>query len=100
MIIPPTHKMISFDVTNMYTKIPRDEAIKTICNYLLDDPTLKECTKIPLDTIIKLLQMTLSMAYFVWRGTFYKQTNGLPQGSSTSGPCAQSYTVDSAKFEL
>jgi hypothetical protein len=40
MIIPPTHKMVSFDVTNMYTKIPRDEAIKTICNYLLDDPVL------------------------------------------------------------
>jgi hypothetical protein len=65
MIIPPTHKMVSFDVTNKYTKIPRDEAIKTIRNYLLDDPTLKERTKIPVVTIIKLLQMTLSMAYFV-----------------------------------
>jgi hypothetical protein len=79
MIIPPTHKMVSFVVTNMYTEIPRDEAIETICNYLLDDPTLKERTKIPVDTIIKLLQMSLSMAYFVWRGTFYEQTNGLPQ---------------------
>jgi hypothetical protein len=91
MIIPATHKMVSFDVTNMYTKIPRDEAIETIYNYLLDDPTLKERTKIPVDTITKLLQMTLSIAYFVWRGTFYEQTNGLPQGYSTSVPCAQSY---------
>jgi hypothetical protein len=64
MIIPPTHKMVSFDVTNMYTKIPRDEAIETIHNYLRDDPTLKERTKIPVDTITKLLQMTPSMAYF------------------------------------
>jgi hypothetical protein len=40
-IIPPTHKMVSFNITNMYTKIPRDEAIETIRNYLLDDPTLK-----------------------------------------------------------
>jgi hypothetical protein len=71
MIIPPTHKMVSF--FNMYTKIPRP-----IRNYLLDDPTLKERTKIPVDTIIELLQMTLSMAYFIWRGTFYEQINGLP----------------------
>jgi hypothetical protein len=91
MIIPPTHKKVLFDVTNMYTKIPRDEAIETIRNYFLDDPTLKERTRIPVDTIMQLLQMTLSMAYFVWSGTFYEQTNGLPQGSSTSGPCAQSY---------
>jgi hypothetical protein len=90
MIIPPTHKMVLFDVTNMYTKIPRDEAIETIRNYLLDDPTLEEHTKIPVETIMQILQMTLSMAYFVWRGTFYEQTNGLPQGSSTSGSCAQS----------
>jgi hypothetical protein len=88
MIIPPTHKMVSFDVSNMYTKISKDEAVEAIRTYLLNDPTLKEHTKIPVHTIIELLQMILFLAYFVWRGTFYEQTNGLPMGSSTSGQCA------------
>jgi hypothetical protein len=91
MIIPPTHMMVSFDVTNMYTKIPQNKAVEVICTYLLNDPTLKERTMIPIHTIIELLQMSLSMAYFVWRGTFYEQTKGLPIGSFTSNPCAQAY---------
>jgi hypothetical protein len=59
--------------------------------YLLNDPTLKERTKIPVDTLIQLLQMSLFMAYFIWRDTFYEQTTGLPIGFSTSSPCAQAY---------
>jgi hypothetical protein len=40
MIIPPTHMMVSFDVTNMYTKIPQNKAVEVIRTYLLNDPTL------------------------------------------------------------
>jgi hypothetical protein len=85
------HRMVSFDVTNIYTKIPREEAIRAIRLYLLNDPTLEERTKMPVGTIIELLQMTLSMAYFLWRGTYYEQTTGLPMGASTSGPSANAY---------
>jgi hypothetical protein len=35
--------------------------------------------------------MSTSMAYFVWKDMYYEQTNGLPIGSSTSGPLAQGY---------
>jgi hypothetical protein len=90
MIIPPTHMMVLFDVT-MFTKISKYEAVEAIHTYLLNDPTLEERTNIPVHTIIELLQMSLSMAYFVWRGTFYEQTKGLPIGSSSNGPCAQAY---------
>jgi hypothetical protein len=68
MTIPNTHQMVSFDNTNMYPKIPREEAIQVIKTYLLNDPTLEERTKMPVRTIIDLLQMNLSMAYFIWRG--------------------------------
>lgn len=60
--IPSTHEMVSFDITNMYTKIPRDEAIQIIKTYLLNDPTLEERTKMPVGTIVDLLQMSISMA--------------------------------------
>jgi hypothetical protein len=79
--------MVSFEITNMYTKIPREEAIETVCTFLLNDPTLKERTKMPVYIIIELLQMSSPMANFIC----YEQTNGLPIGSSTSGPLAQGY---------
>jgi hypothetical protein len=91
MIIPSTHKVVSFDITNMYKKIPREEPMETIRTYLLNDPTLKERTKIPVHILIELLQMSTSMAYFVWKDTYYEQKNGLPIGSATSGPLAQGY---------
>jgi hypothetical protein len=75
----------------IYTKIPRQEGIKTIGTYLLNDLTLKERTKLPVYIIIELLQMSTSMAYFIWKDTYYEQTNGLPIGSSTSDPLAQGY---------
>jgi hypothetical protein len=89
--IPSMHRMVSFDITNMYTKIPTDEAIQAIRSYLLNDPPFGERTKMPVDTIIELLQMTLSMAHFLWRGTYHEQTTWLPMGASTSGPSANAY---------
>jgi hypothetical protein len=57
--------MVSFDVTNMYTKIPRDKAIEIIHLYLLSDPILKDRTTVPIGNIIELLKMYATMAYFL-----------------------------------
>ena len=83
--------MVSFDLVNMFTSIPVDEAIDRIRTYLLNDPTLKDRTNMPVDVIVKLLQMSTSMAYFVWKGTHYRQTKGAAMGSSTSSPISNAY---------
>jgi hypothetical protein len=90
-ILPPTDILASFDLTNMFTNIPVDEATEVIRDMLNNDHTLHERTSIPVDTITELLQASMSMAYFVWQGIYYSQVRGCAMGSSTCSPISEAY---------
>ena len=82
--VPPARKMVSFDVSALFTSIPIDFAIQAIRQKLLVDDSWKAVTELDLEKILTLLEFCLSTTYFVYRGTFYKQKFGAPMGSPIS----------------
>ena len=94
VVIPSTHCLISFDLTNMYTNIPSSEAIALAGDRLHADPKLKERTPIRPDDIIRLLKLDIELAYFRYDGEFYSQPRGLGMGKSTSSPLSDIFMED------
>ena len=76
--------MISFDVRNLFTKIPIQEAVEVVNDRLLNDSTLSDRTDLPPSVIVGLLKKCLTTTYFQLEGTFYEQTEGAAMWSPLS----------------
>ncbi|XP_049828734.1 uncharacterized protein LOC126267492 [Schistocerca gregaria] len=82
--IPPTAKLVSFDITSMYTNIPTEETINIIEQQL-------KCKKFPdiqINEISSILRLITEQNYFTFNNNFYSQQEGLPMGSPISGTLA------------
>ena len=77
-------ELISFDVTALFTSVPVDKALVVIRDKLLNDDTLKERTSIPIDYLVKILELCLKCTYFVFRDEYYLQIHGAAMGSPVS----------------
>ena len=64
--------LVSFDVTNLFTQVPIDEAFQVIEERLSADTTLMERTSIPVPQLIELLENCL---FFQFQETFYIHMN-------------------------
>ena len=82
--IPPPKKMVSFDVSALFTSIPVDEAISTTRQHMEKDQSWQNRTKLTIDDVIEMLDICLSTTYFSYKGTFYKQKKGAAMGSPVS----------------
>ena len=82
--VPPGKKMVSFDVTALFTSIPVDFALQAAKRKLSADSSWRRLTELNLDQVLSLLEFCLSTTYFVFQGTFYKQQFGAPMGSPIS----------------
>ena len=73
----------SLDVEALYTSIPIDEAMITVRNKL-DSEQITPC---PLQTedVLALLRSVVSLTYFHFEGSIYRQVSGLPMGCAVSG---------------
>ncbi|OPX53823.1 reverse transcriptase domain-containing protein, partial [Oceanospirillum multiglobuliferum] len=89
--LTPEQKLVSFDVSALFTSIPTKEAIKVIKEKLQQDPTLKERTNLNVDQIVELLMFCLDTTYFSFDEKFYKQTHGAAMGSPVSPIVANIY---------
>ena len=76
----PSFRLVSFDVTNMYTNIPIIEAINTIENNLKSNNSVKE-----IEEIVRLLRVVLTQNVFQFDNKIYTQREGLAMGSPLSG---------------
>ena len=84
-------RMVSFDVTSLFTKVPIQEALEVTAELLQKDTALTERTDLSPETIIKLLKKCLSTTYFRLGDSFYEQTEGAAMGSSLSPIIANIY---------
>lgn len=73
-------RIVSFDITNMYTNIPVDEAITIIEENLLHSNPRTETAE-----IVDLLRTVLHQNSFGFNGKIYQQNEGLAMGSPLSG---------------
>ena len=89
--VPPGRKMVSFDVTALFTSIPVTEAVSVIKDRLNQDTTLKDRCELSVNQIITLLEICLNTTYFIYAGVFYKQKKGAAMGSPVSPIVANLY---------
>ena len=72
------------DVSALFTCVPPDEAVNVVREFLLNDTTLNERTKLSPDQVCSLLELCLNTTYFVYNGRFYRQRHGCAMGSPVS----------------
>ena len=89
--VPPGRKMVSFDVTALFTSIPVTEAVSVIKDRLNQDTTLKDRCELSVNQIITLLEICLNTTYLIYDGVFYKQKKGAAMGSPVSPIVANLY---------
>ena len=83
--VPPSQKLISYDVTALFTSIPVPDAIKAVQLKLSADDTLSERTSLSIEKILELLKFCLDTTYFVYKNQiYYKQKRGAAMGSPVS----------------
>lgn len=73
-------KLVSFDVSNMFSNIPPEECL-TLITDILDKKNVNITIK---NELIELFEIVLNQNYFEFNNKFYKQHSGLPMGSPTS----------------
>nr|VZI24285.1 unnamed protein product [Spirometra erinaceieuropaei] len=79
--------MVSFDVTSLFTSIPKNLAIETI-ELLLQSKYDEHENRFGHVQIIQLLKLCLR-TYFTFNGTIYEQAKATPMGSPISGFIAE-----------
>jgi hypothetical protein len=92
--VPPGHKLISYDVSALFTSIPTPDALRVIRTYLESDTTLCDRSPLSVDQLLGLLEFCLNTTYFVYQGNFYQQTHGAAMGSPVSPLVANIYMED------
>ena len=89
--VPPGRKMVSYDVSALFTSIPVDKALTIIESRLKEDIHLNQRSELTIPQIITLMSFCLNTTYFVFEGNFYKQKHGAATGSSVSPVVANLY---------
>ena len=97
------HKMMSFDVTSQFTKVPLAYTIKLILDRMYgperDCPKLiklrtDRCPKcLDRSDMNKLLDMTTSHTYFSFNNKYYQQHNGVAMGSPLAPVLADVFMI-------
>ena len=87
----PGECLSSYNVSALFTSVPKDPALKIIKDLLVKDPTLKDRTVIGIDDIILLLEFSLKNIYVSFQGQFFEQVDGVAMGSPVSPIVANLY---------
>ena len=98
--IPPARKLVSYDVTALFTSVPVDKALEVITERLHADDTLTSRTEMTIPQIVELLDFCLNTTYFIYDGTYYQQTHGATMGSPISPLVANCYLEQFEKVAI
>ena len=92
--ITSSDRLVSFDVTSLFTQVPIDEALRVVEEQLTKDQTLGERTNIPVSQMVKLVELCLRTTYFQLQEDFLEQTDGAAMGSPLSPIIANLFMED------
>ena len=84
-------QLVSFDVQNLFTNVPIDEALSRVAKLLHEDSTLQDRTNMSPMTICHLTELCLRTTYFEFQEEFYEQTDRAAMGSPLSPMIANIY---------
>ena len=77
-------RLVSFDVTNLFTQVPVDGALKVLEEWLSADNTPTERTSILVPQLTELIEICLWTTFFQFQDTFYEQLDGAAMGFTLS----------------
>ena len=76
--------LVSFDVTNLFTQVSIDDALRVIEQKLSQDHSLLDRTAIPVPQLVELTELCLGSSYFQFQDKYYEQIEGAAMGSPLS----------------
>ncbi|CAM4845187.1 unnamed protein product, partial [Rotaria magnacalcarata] len=86
-----TTKFIVIDVTDLYTMIPREGALRALLRFLEENSYDGKIGSLRIDSIMKLARLVLDNNCFVYNNKFYKQIRGGAMGSAFTQVLANIY---------
>jgi hypothetical protein len=89
-----TTLFVTFDVTNLYTMIPRDGAILALQKFLHKHGENHRIHEITIDTITKLTRLVLDTNSFFYENTYFQQIRGGAMGSPFTMTLANIYMLE------
>ena len=89
----PTTQFVTFDVTDLYTMIPRNGALETLGRFLVKTASNGKIGNLSVDTILKLARIVLDTNYFVYNNKYYRQIKGGAMGSAFTMTLANVYML-------
>ncbi|CAF4259959.1 unnamed protein product, partial [Rotaria magnacalcarata] len=72
----PTTLFVTFDITNLYTMIPRHGAIAALQKFLSKHAENRRIHGMTIDTITRLARLVLDTNCFVYDNKYYQQIRG------------------------
>nr|XP_054755266.1 uncharacterized protein LOC129261230 [Lytechinus pictus] len=76
---------------SLFTNVPIEGACSMALQRMQSDPTLAERTTLMPEQLAELLEFVFRSTYFLYRGSFYEQTEGAAMGSPVSAVVANIY---------
>ena len=89
-----TTLFITFDVSNLYTMIPRDGAIAALTRFCEKYATNRKIENLTIDTILRLARLVLDTNSFVYKDKYYRQVKGGAMGSPFTMVLANIYMLE------
>ena len=81
--IDPLETQVSYDVVALYPSIPIEKAIEVMTDIIVSDINeIRKRTKLSIHDIRKMMELSLSLCYFLWRDKIYNIKNAGPIGLS------------------
>ena len=77
-------RLVSFDVTNLFTQVPITDALLVSERKLSQDHSLLDRAIIPIPQLVELTELCLRSPYFQFQDKYYEQIEGATMGSPFS----------------
>ena len=90
-------KMVSFDVSSLFTNVPLDFTIDVILKKIYEEKLVK--TKLKRDQLKELLELCTKRLHFSFNGEIFQQTDGVAMGSPL-GPVIANIFMSELENEL
>lgn len=88
-------KMVSFDISSLYTNIPLNETIEIILKHLYDNDN--QVSTMKRKDMKKLLEFATKYSHFLFNGQIYDQVDGVSMGSPLAPLLAEIFLQDFEK---
>ena len=90
----PTTLFVTFDVTDLYTMIPRQGALEALMRFLVKHLHRGRIGTLSINDIMRMARLVLDTNYFAYKDKYYLQIRGGAMGSAFTMTLANIYMLE------